>query len=185
METRQTIEDYVHYRNQIDIQKLVNPIIKANTNGIHDSCNNYVNRYNFDTNCNGYNPTTHNSNGYIFPWMAEFIKTLTPYKLDFGYHYINDKPKVDFVKPLTRGDDVQFKRFTGLNPNQMSFHNLVDYKMINPYTRQPWPQFVGKIKPVYDGFSMMPTHYNLTPDMKRKMTFTMAEREGFRGYNQF
>lgn len=186
MDTRQTIEDYVHYRNQIDIQKLVNPFSNFNTLGINASYNNFANRYNLYNNCNSYsNPTTHNSNGYSYPWMTEFIKTLTPYKPDFGYYYLNDKPKVDFVKPLTRGDDVQFKQFTGLNPNEMSFKSLVEYKMINPFTRQPWPQFVGKIKPEYNGISMIPTHYSLTPDMKRKMTFTMAERESFKGYNQY
>lgn len=170
----------------MDTQKLVNKNGNPNINDINDSYNNFANRYNLYNNSNSYcKPPTYNSNGYTFPWMAEIFKTLTPYKPDHGYYYIPVKPKVDLFKPLTKGDDVQFKQFTGLNPNQMSFYNLVENKMINPFTRQLFPQFVGKVKPEYSEFSLMPTHYRLTPDMKRKMTFTLAEREGFRGYNQY
>ena len=170
----------------MDTQKLVNRNGNPSINDSNDSYNNFANRYNLYNNSNSYyKPPTYNSNGYTFPWMADVIKTLTPYKPDYGYNYINDKPKVDLFKPLTQGDDVQFKKYTGLNPNEISFKSLVDYKMINPFTREPFSQFVGKIKPVYNGFSTIPTHFNLTPDMKRKMTFTMAEREGFRRYNQY
>ncbi len=168
----------------MDVQKLVNKNGNPNISDIYDSYNNFANRY-YNNSNSYYKPPAYNSNGHTFPWMAEIFNTLTPYKPDYGYNYINDKPKVDLFKPLTKNDDVQFKKFSGLNPNQMSFHNLVENKMINPFTRQLFPQFVGKVKPEYSGFSLIPTHYSLTPDMKRKMTFTMAEREGFRGYNQY
>lgn len=186
MKIRQALENYIYYRNQMDMQKLINQNDSFNNHFINDNFNHIVKRYNHYDSSNSYNnSTTQNSNVYTFPWIDDIIKILTSYKPDHGNYYTNYKPKVDLFKPLTKGDDVQFKQFTGLNPNQMSYYNLVEHKMINPFTRQPWPQFVSKIKPVYDGFSMLPTHYSLTPDMKRKMTFTMAEREGFRGYNQY
>lgn len=189
-ETRQSIEDYVHYRNQMDMQRLYN---RNNANyNYNNNCNHTSNQFQIDTTYNripnhsyGNNYKYGNTTSYSDnnPWMFD-LTAIFPYYNKLGQDFTTT-PKLNIFKPLTKVDDVKFKKFTGLNPNQMTFQNLVDYKMINPFTRQPFPQFENKIKPVYNGFSLLPTHYNLTPDMKRQLTFTLAEREGFRGYNQY
>lgn len=187
---REEIKNYVLYRNQMDMQKLFSNYNTFNNYSNINPTNHYTNDVNncFNRNYNSNFPAS-NSSVYTSPWVAEIMEILTRYHPFYTYPIINTKPTQKagkpLFKPLTKGDDVQFKQFSGLNPNEMSYKNLVDYNMINSFTGQPWPQFQNKIKPVYDGFSTTPTHYSLTPDMKRKMTFTLAERQGFRDYNQF
>ena len=190
-ETRQSIEDYVHYRNKMDMERLYN---RNNDNyNYNNNCNHPSNQFQIDSIYNripyysyGNNYKYDNTPSYYdnIPWMFD-LTAIFPYYNNVSQEFTPVKPKIDLFKPLTKADDIQFKKFTGLNPNQLSFQNLVDYRMINPFTRQPFPQFENKIKPVYNEFSLMPSHYNLTPDMKRQLTFTLAEREGFRGHNSF
>lgn len=185
MNTRQAIEDYVYFRNQMDIKKLQNPIQQNYHLGLGFS--HYFYPYQANVGYQTITPKASNydqSDSYQPPWLIELDKMLHLQPYQYQY-YRPLKDKITFEKPLTKSDDVQFKQFTGLNPNQMSYYNLVEHKMINPFTRQPWPQFVGKIKPVYNGFSMLPIHFSLTPEMKRQITYAMAERQGFRGYNQY
>lgn len=184
-ETRQTIEDYVYYRNQMDMQKLFKK---------YDVDSRFINncrltqQYNnapYQSYGNTYtNPNITRYSDNNNPWMFD-INAMFPYYNKTVQKFTPVKPKLDLFKPLTKADDVQFKKFTGYDPNKLSFNNMVDFKLINPFTRMPMPGFEGKVKPVYNGFSTLPTHYTVTPELKRNITFRQAEIEGFRGYNSF
>jgi hypothetical protein len=189
MDTRQSIQDYIYYRNQLDMQKLRSPYFMSPYfnwyNGRLYWYNNMPNSNYFNIQ-NDYQSLNQNERSPAFiAWYEEQYNSMLNKQSRYGGTGPIREPKMQLFKPLTKVDDVQFNKFTGLNPNELSFKNLVDYKMINPMTRQPYPMFADKIKPLYNGFSFTPTNYTLTPEMKRQITFTMAERNGFKGYNQF
>lgn len=96
-------------------------------------------------------------------------------------NYKQNKPVFKIPKPVD-ADKYYFKQLTGFDSKKLTHQQMVDLKLLNPFSKQLDMRYADRIVPMYDpmGFGSDPLYYKLTPSLTRDIAFLEKEIRGFR-----